>query len=289
MNLVGKIFIVLIFIMSLVFMSFVVAVYATHTNWRDMVMNTQATPDKPLGLKPQLDQAKARNQDLLDQLDKLKQEAAAEKKARTQQLAKLESENQQLKQANDQQLKEQAQLEQQVREAVAAMEATQKTAAALRTEVEGLRENIRATQKDRDAQFAQVVKLTDELHQTVNELKAVQDRNKTLAADYAMAVEVLRKFDLKPDPAAYSGVAPKVEGRVAAVSGTGSIEVDLGSDDGLMKGHRLEVYRIAQGVSTYLGRIEVTAVQPDKAVAKVLPEFQKGQIQVGDSVASQLK
>lgn len=289
MNLVGKIFIVLIFIMSLVFMSFVVAVYATHTNWRDIVMNTTVTAEKPLGLKPQLDQAKARNQELSDQLDKLKQEAIAEKAARQQQLGKLESENEQLKQQRDQQLKDLAKLEQQVREAVAAMEATQKTAAALRTEVEGLRGEIRTAQKQRDAHFEQVVKVTDELHQNVNELKAVQDRNKTLAADYAKALEVLRKFDLKPDPSAYSGVPPKVEGKVDAVNGAGSIEISIGSDEGLMKGHQLDVYRIGQGAAVYLGRIEITATQPDKSVAKILPEFQKGQIQVGDSVASKLK
>lgn len=287
MNLVGKIFIVLIFIMSLVFMSFVVAVYATHTNWRDVVMNTAS--DKPLGLKPQLDQAKTKNEELNAQLDKLKQSAETEKKARLEQLAKLETENRTLKDERDQQLKDQATLEQKVRETVAAMEATQKAAAALRTEVDGLREEIRKVQKDRDEQFQQVVKLTDDLHQNVNELKTVQARAQTLAADYAKAVEVLRKFDLKPTPEAYSGVPPKVEGQVMAVSGAGSLEISIGADMGLMKGHRLEVYRIAQGVPTYLGRIEVTATQPNKSVAKVLPEFQKGQIQVGDSVASKLK
>ncbi len=34
MNLVGKIFTVLIFVMSLVFMAFTVMVYATHVNWQ---------------------------------------------------------------------------------------------------------------------------------------------------------------------------------------------------------------------------------------------------------------
>ena len=37
MNLVGKIFVVLIFVMSLVFMAFAMAVYATHRNWREEV------------------------------------------------------------------------------------------------------------------------------------------------------------------------------------------------------------------------------------------------------------
>ena len=54
MNLVGKILIVLIFVMSLVFMSFAVAVYATHTNWRLRVMNETPTRENPLGLVKQL-------------------------------------------------------------------------------------------------------------------------------------------------------------------------------------------------------------------------------------------
>jgi cell division protein FtsB len=288
MNLVGKIFIVLIFIMSLVFMSFVVAVYATHTNWRDIVMNSEARPDKPLGLKPQLEQQKARNQELSDQLDKLKQQVESEKAAKRQQLAKLETENDELKKQRDQQEKELAKLVQAERDAVAAMDATQKTAAALRTEVDGLREEIRTTQKDRDEQFKKVVDLTDSLHQTVNQFKAAQDRSKQLAADYAQALAVLRRFDLKPDRA-YDEVPPKVDGVVAAVTSGGLVEVSIGSDDGLNQGHKLDVYRIGQGASTYLGRLEVTTVQPDKSVCKILPEFQKGQIQVGDRVASKLK
>lgn len=289
MNLVGKIFIVLIFIMSLVFMSFVVAVYATHTHWRDVVMNQQATADKPLGLKPQLDQQKARNQELSDQLDKLKQEVATEKAAKRQQLAKLETENDELKKQRDQQEKELAKLVQAERDAVAAMDATQKTAEALRKEVEGLRDEVRNIQKDRDEQFKRVVDLTDQLHQTVNQLKSADARSKQLAADYANALAVLRKFELKPDPKVYEGTPPKVDGAVLAVTNAGLLEVSIGSDDGLIEGHKLEVYRFAQGVSTYLGRIEVTKVQPDKSVCKILPEFQKGQIQVGDSVASKLR
>jgi len=291
MNLVGKIFIVLIFIMSLVFMSFVVAVYATHKNWKEVVLRpeNEVKPGKELGLKFQLDQSKARNQELNDQLDKLKQEVTTEKAAKRQQLSKLETENDELRKERDQQQKDLAKLEQQVRDAVAAMESTQKNATALRGEVDGLREEIRATQKDRDAQFTRVVQLTDELHQTVGQLKSAQARSTQLAADYANALEVLRKHDLTPDPKRYEPKPPRVDGVVKAVSGEGLVEVSIGSDDGLMKGHTLEVYRSGEGVSTYLGRIEVTATQPDKSVCKVLPEFRKGQIQVGDRVASKLQ
>ncbi len=38
MNLVGKIFVVLIFVMSIVFAAFSIMVYATHTNWRQEIL-----------------------------------------------------------------------------------------------------------------------------------------------------------------------------------------------------------------------------------------------------------
>ena len=34
MNILGKIFVFAVFIMSLVFMSFAVAIFASHTNWK---------------------------------------------------------------------------------------------------------------------------------------------------------------------------------------------------------------------------------------------------------------
>ena len=66
------------------------------------------------------------------------------------------------------------------------------------------------------------------------------------------------------------------------------IGITIGSDDGLLKGHRLDVYRTG-GQGTYLGKIEVIYTDPDKAVCKVLPEFRKGIIQANDRVTTGLK
>src|SRR5687767_4905979 len=91
MNLLGKIFTVLIFIMSLVFMSFAVAVYATHTNWKELVTNTEASPGKPLGLKRQLEQLTEQKRDLERQIELVKNALAKEKAARTSALAAAEA------------------------------------------------------------------------------------------------------------------------------------------------------------------------------------------------------
>ena len=67
------------------------------------------------------------------------------------------------------------------------------------------------------------------------------------------------------------------------------MEVSIGEDDGLLPGHYLEVYRIGNGVSTYLGRVEVVRTAPDKAVCKILPDYRKGAMKTGDRVASKLE
>ena len=81
---------------------------------------------------------------------------------------------------------------------------------------------------------------------------------------------------------------PRVDGVVSATTGDGLVEITIGEDDGLLKGHSLQVYRIAGGVSTYLGRITVVRTSPDKSVCKVDPNYRKGTIQRGDRVASKL-
>ena len=56
MNLVGKIFVFLIFCMSVVFMSFAVMIYATHKNWRDEVLRENpGGPGGKIGWKKQLE------------------------------------------------------------------------------------------------------------------------------------------------------------------------------------------------------------------------------------------
>ena len=62
MNLVGKIFVVFIFVMACVFMAFAMAVYTAQRNWRDEVMRPQneVAGNKELGLKYQLETVQAR-------------------------------------------------------------------------------------------------------------------------------------------------------------------------------------------------------------------------------------
>jgi predicted nuclease with TOPRIM domain len=288
MNLVGKILVVSILIMSVLFMGFAMAMYATHKNWRDVVLNEQAAPNKPLGLKLQLANEQTKNKELTDQAEKLKQQYDAEKAAKTQAVAKLETE---LKDAQDELQKlnaKQAELEKDKRLAEAAMNSTQTNATDFRKELEEQRKTIREAQQDRDKHFKELMRLTDELNQAANEKDKLKNRTDELAKDLAKADQLLRKFGLDKNKD-YSDVPPIVEGVVTATPGAGLIEISIGADQGLIKGHRLEIYRTSGGQSTYVGRIEVVSTAPDRAVCKIDPKFQNSNVMVGDRVASKIE
>ena len=78
---------------------------------------------------------------------------------------------------------------------------------------------------------------------------------------------------------------PQVDGVVTAVRDSNLIEVSMGRDEGIRRGHTLDVYR---ATGTYLGRLKVIETSSDRAVGRIVPEFLQGVIRKGDRVASRL-
>jgi len=286
MNLVGKIFIVLIAVMCLVFSAFAVMVYATHTNWRQMVVNTD--PGKPLGLQSELKNASEANTALKNQLAGLEDSYKSQLNEKEQRLGKLETEVKELARVREEALKDLASKEALARETTAALKAKQDNEAALLKERDALREQARSVREDRDKQFKLVVQRTDEMHQAVSEVKRLTKRNEELSADLVRARDLLTRLGYDAEKN-YPEIPPPVEGVVLAVQGNDLIEISIGSDQGLLKGHKLHAYRVDGSASTYLGRVEVVKTEPNRAVCKVDPTFpRKGPIQNGDRVASKI-
>src|SRR5882762_6360981 len=95
MTLVGKIFTVLILLMSVVFMSFAVMVFATHQNWKDQVKN----PDPNVGYEVKLKNKTSELANAKLEHDRTRQQLALEQASRRQALAALQT---RLTQAEDQ-------------------------------------------------------------------------------------------------------------------------------------------------------------------------------------------
>jgi chromosome segregation ATPase len=198
MNLVGKIFVVLILVMSVVFMAFAMAGYASHKNWWEVVYNDQPTPDKPLGLAGQLREAQEYNKKLSDQAERLKQQYDAEKTAKIQAIAKLENESEVAKGELKALEAKLAALEKAKGEAEAAMNAMQAKITGDRKELELQRKTVEEAQKDRNAHFKEVVRLTEELNQAVNERDLLKKRTVELRKDLVKANQVFKQVEHEP-------------------------------------------------------------------------------------------
>ena len=287
MNMFGKILIIGNLVASIVFMAWAMVVYTTHKNWKDEVERTQAGPGQQVGLRIQVQDAQRRESELRAQVAGLEQEIQKLTEARVQEVAKLQTEKDNLERQFNEQRKEHETLVAENRRLTAEIEATQNNATAQLKELEQLRANIVKVQGEKEQNFARAVKLTDDLHRTEGEIRLLKNRSQQLAADLARAVAVLKAHDLdEHEPV--DGVAPKIDGRVLAVNSEGLVEISLGSDDGIRRGHTLEVFRRGASNNKYIGRIEVITTRPDKAVGKMLPEFRKSYIQKEDRVATRL-
>jgi myosin heavy subunit len=285
MNLVGKIFIVLIFIMSLVFMSFAVAVYGTHKSWKEAVEKPR-DPARPgdAGLKFRLADAKLKQEELAAQLLKLTEDVSKEKTDLNMKLAKSETARTEVAKQFEDLKTERDELAKKDKLAIAALDTAQQNLDKLTNEVEGLRKEIRTVQDDRNKQFEKVVKITDQVQQAKGETKRLEERGVQLASQVARQKSVLDAHGLN-EYTPLDKLPPPLRGKVLAVSADDLIEVSLGKDDGLKTGHTLEVYR----ENKYLGRVEVLNIDTDRAVAKILKDFRKAPIQKGDNVATRLK
>lgn len=277
MNWLGKVFVVVILIMSLVFMGLSMAVYATHKNWK-------AVSDQ---LKTRLDTANSEKEQANTAHNRKVEELEKEKSSAVARVATLETE---LKDATDNNLKIQAELDtlnQNQRDHIAAVKATQDLNADLTVKVNNLRTQIKGEQQTRDRLFKQALGATEELHQAAGEYNNQRERMDQLTKQVAGMTTVMREKGIDPatDP---NKVVPIVEGVVNQIRRTPNaqlVELSIGADDGLKTGNTVEVSR----GDKYLGRLEIIETSPDKSVARVDRRFQQGQIQEGDRVATRIK
>lgn len=284
MTLVGKIFTVLIFIMSLVFMSFAVMVFATHKNWKEAALSKE--PSKAtgqIGLKPRLDEAYAAKRALELELESLKTQLAEHQAARRMALAVLQSK---VEQTSADLVTMQASLDKLQTahtEAVTKLGVAQSTLDKVSQDNGQLRTDIVTIQQDRDEKLARVVALADTANQAQTKLTQLEERKQQLIAQVAYQKMTLEQNGINPEVVPVSLEKP-VDGVVTAVSEKNLIEISIGMDDGIRVGVSLEAFRD----NKYLGKVTVRKVTANRSVAEIDPRFLQAPIRKGDRVASKL-
>ncbi|WP_202617454.1 hypothetical protein [Roseimaritima sediminicola] len=254
-------------------MALALAANASHRNWRDEIV-------KPGGLKEQVEQYARKNKELEDARVRVERALAAEQVARRTALAALQTE-----------LDEKTQLLETAEGAMSSLLAQKdvltrkdlqitEELTRLTADNEKLRQQIVAEQEDRDQLFARTLELTDRMNSLRGLLEVQKERNESLLAQVTRFTEVTEAHGININDA-IDGAPPERNGTVLVIDRPNRlVELSIGYDEGLRKGHLLEVTRGKQ----YLGRVQVRRTEPDRAVAEILPDYSLGTIREGDRV-----
>jgi chromosome segregation ATPase len=162
MNVVGKVFTVLLLVMCLAFMTFSLMVYAAHTDWRNMVI-------APGGLKQQLDAANAEKKQLDDEKKHLETRIVEEKDRYVKRLAALEHEKNDLLKVQDANNKELSAKEDALGKLVANIDSNHKDVQSRHAETIALRNETKKAIDDGRGIFLKVVAINDQLLNAVVE------------------------------------------------------------------------------------------------------------------------
>ncbi|MDR1053519.1 MAG: hypothetical protein LBL39_05035 [Planctomycetaceae bacterium] len=275
MNLIGKMFVILIFAMCIMIMVFAVTIYATHTNWK---VRADA-------LKKENDELAAKIDQFVKQRDDTEKKLYTEIMRKANAIATLQTKIDALAEDNKKITDQNDELSKQKQQDISSVILSAQNMEKLRAELEEYRKDFREAQNKWASVYSELVSKTDEAHSLAMDLAAFKAVGIQLAKDYQNAVEVLKKHKLLPQPELYSGTPPSgVHGLITQVRPDGWVEISIGSDSGLQKGHQLDVVRTLSGRSMLIGKISIDKLQPDRAAATIIPEFRKGTVQVGDRV-----
>jgi cell division protein FtsL len=279
MNLIGKILVGVIFVLSIVFMTLGITFYQTQTNWRDKTKKIEDEKGK----------VSARNTQLESEIAKLKDEFARLEDELKEDKVKLEAKNVELKEANDTLENLVSKVSQENDNSIKLLASIQKNMSDLREELLVTRSKLAIAQSELHKQFEQMVAETNTARTLAMQLATLKSTYDGLYKEWGDARYLLTQLgygDLAP--AIYDkhllDVPPRVAGTITDINSNGLLEINIGRDDGLLKGHKLHVYRDRGGVESYLGKIEIIDVKPGKSVGRIMPEFREGTILRDDKV-----
>ncbi len=276
---VGKILVLVIMAFSLLFLGISTVVFSTAKNWKTATEEQKREVEK---VKQKLSEAQAKADEAKKQLADTQTAAAEVKKQLDNRIHELENQN---KLDTDQITNVHGQLVKAQESAKAALDEVE----AKRNETTLLRTQKSAVEKQANEFKLRQAELNDKIRELERMLESASKNNSDLREKVAKFSTLLQRAGLPTDITQIKGVEspPPVTGQVKRVDAANRrLEVTIGSDDGLVVGHTLNLYRTTPRPE-YLGRVQIISVEPDQAVARVVGNTYQGKkIKEGDVVSS---
>ncbi len=306
MTQVGKIFVVAIVLLTSIFLTLSVVVYGTANDWKKMA---DKRGDEIKKYQKDAADAKAQAGALTAQLDELKKEHLAAVDELNGRLKATETSNQQF--------------QTQVTDLRTKLEKSQTNATNSLVEAEArvaetnlLRETLANLQSLTNRYKEAALGLQDQNVQLERDLTVAKNNNKDLRERASLLTSMKEELDLlKTEMARPNAASPALKARTMKLVGLISqglrdpeqvkilegpprvlqgeitrvdvkgqyVELTIGSDDGLIPGHKMFVSRMLPRPE-YVGELTIQSVEPDKALGKMTTTYQGRKPQEGDVV-----
>lgn len=287
MSYVGKILVVVQVVLSLLFMALAGGVYAINANWRA----------KHKAVDDQLTETQRNLQDAQEEHRVARQQFEQRLAAQTASANDFQAQNVRLQGLVATLQQENNRLELQRESQTGLAEAKSNEARFRQEEAQKQRIENAKLQGRLDETAAELRNTKDQLFTRDEEYRGLNDRYERNLKQLAYLERIVASHKLETDPEVAGRLEappPPVTGLILEVrkNRTGRahlVELSIGSDDGLVKGHELDVVRVI-GVESpqWLGVVKVVDLDPDSAVAEVILPSKNGIIQEGDNVTTKL-
>jgi predicted RND superfamily exporter protein len=279
MSALAKVFVVLVFVLSLLFFGTAATLYKTRTDWKSQYENYSKESTKQLNtLKERNDQISKANDNLQKDLTVVRASEDQLAKDNKQKVQDLETEKGKVTQAqetskksNEVNLALTSSLDQQKTSNTQLQQALDKIKEQLETQTK----TVLDANAQRDSMRLDLSKVQEELHSSRKELMELTDRYETL--------EIQHTALLQGGSSSGEGVAPPIDAIVNAVDNTEKLVVlSAGKDQKVAPGYEFTIYRGDQ----LIGKVKVTKVYPDLAGARILWTKDDAEVQRGDKAST---
>jgi TolA-binding protein len=285
MSTVGKVLVIAQIAFSVLLMAFAAGVSSVQTNWKQREQTARNELSKT---KKDMDVAQ-------QELQKVRTAQVASEKTLKDAADKARGDADAASGRNKQLQAQLTQTRTELENMRAEAEIAGQEARARRDEAVSMREINAQLHQSRDELITRNREQTDKIVSLDQAAKAMVEKHTKLLNNYAILEKFIRIKGFDADPKELAGLAeppPVVEGVVLNTkkggrNGSELVEIGIGSDVGLAKGHKLFVWR-ADGKGKYLGTIRLDMVDYRTAVGVVIDSSKNGEIQRGDNVTTKL-
>lgn len=283
MSSIAKIFVIVNFVLSVLFLGFAATLLSQQWDYRQMYLETKHYYTTE---KADWDAKEQQSKSQIENLKSLLNDRTTVLKKSQENISDLQAKNKELEQWKAMLTQKMGDIKINLEDINSTLKDKDQQIATLTKEKEDVAKKINAAQEKAQAAYDELNRKVLELDQYKGRLAETEKMMKRARRELWEAKQIVRSVQsVGINIPALLNKVPPLEGQVVAVSPKVPIVmISVGSDEKVQKGYQFTVYR----GNAYVGQVVVEEVYPDMSAARIIKDMTKRAIQRGDKVTTKI-